>query len=81
MQILSELEMQNRKRGRERETSFIPAGLNKVGGGIRVIGWGWESLHCRTLYSFMVVTHASQSIIIFRGDTIAEVRPSEAKWD
>lgn len=31
--------------------------------------------------SFMVVTHASQSIIILRGDTIEEVWPSEAKWD
>lgn len=35
----------------------------------------------KCLDSFMAVTHASQSIIILRGDTIEEVRPSEAKWD
>lgn len=67
-----------REKGREREYNLPNLYHQDITGrrGTRVGGQWWEYVG-----NFMIVTHASQSIIIMTGNTTEAVRPSEAEWD
>lgn len=72
--------MPNRKRVRKSETSKIHI-VDKQRTRRYKSWWMVAGIPAKCVDGFMVLTHASQSIIILRGDTIEGVRPSEAKWD
>lgn len=78
-QLLSELKTKTRKKETKRKTGQILIVLERRR---RYKSW-WivAGIAVKCVVSFIVVTHASQSIIILRGDTIEAVWPSEAKWD